>query len=232
MRGLRRLTANRRLFDQELYEAAWLLSECIAQCYEEVEDDRHSHTMGSQAHGSQAHSALELDQTDKLCLLLVGRVKTVAGQPLVTFIEVGCNHYKGAHKRKAALPPAGSTVWLGTEHFKVASADAKAGTLTLNKPVKAANDDAWLQIENRITEPNHDAQLLLVKLDAHKAALRLLDLPFTMEAVLPAEAPIRALLCATYRLLKAMCLDFPLVCTYCSDSPHSLCQRVSERSCT
>jgi hypothetical protein len=56
---------------------------------------------------------------------------------------------------------------------------------------------------------NLDRQLLLLSMGAHKRALQLLRLPFTAEAVRPAELETRSVLHASCRLLKAMSTDCP-----------------------
>ena len=61
---------------------------------------------------------------------------------------------------------------------------------------------------------NQDMQMLLMNLKAHTPALTLLaNLPFEKSEIKADELEIRAVLRAAYRLLKAMCTDFPLMQT-------------------
>ena len=56
--------------------------------------------------------------------------------------------------------------------------------------------------------------MLLMNLKAHTPALTLLaNLPFEKSEIKADELEIRAVLRAAYRLLKAMCTDFPLMQT-------------------
>jgi hypothetical protein len=70
---------------------------------------------------------------------------------------------------------------------------------------------AWLMLETKVGPPDHDMQLLLLKLSAHTHAMKLLHLPFERRHVRRHEVQLRLMLTTTYRLLKAMAVDFPLV---------------------
>lgn len=217
VKRLRRLTANRRLYTNELYEAAWLLGELTVRCYEM--DDGGVDDSASVSKSALTKTALDVDSADTICLTCVGRVDATEGLNEVTFkkrLQPGA----GTEPR---LPAERSTVWIAGKSYKVERADHPTRTLQLDKPVtglpvvhatSAANDEVgsvWIQLESKVLGPDHDTQLLLSKLGASELALKLLTLPFDMSTVRPEEVQLRSVLCAATRLLKAMCNDFPLV---------------------
>ena len=71
--------------------------------------------------------------------------------------------------------------------------------------------EVWIMLATPTRGCNTDMQHLLYNLNAHKAALQLLCIPFNTTEVLPDELQTRAVLRAAYRLLKALCTGFSLM---------------------
>ena len=71
--------------------------------------------------------------------------------------------------------------------------------------------EVWLFLEQHAESdiPNPDMQLLLFNMDCHKIALKLLNFPVSTTPKF-ADAKIREVLLAAYRLLKALCAGFKL----------------------
>lgn len=216
---LGKLAANRRLYSEELYEAAWLVGLLTIQCYDKQEDgaagaaddDGASTVLSATTH---AKSALEVDQSDTRCLTCIGRVRLMGKDAQFVAFEKASGA-GGVPGVKTAVPYVRSIVWIGGESYRVRKLSDGGKVLMLNRPVVAGtlrpDEWAWLQLEHCIQGPNHDTQLLLSRLGADQLALKVLCLPYDMYTVREREAPLRALLCAALRLLKAMCTGFPLV---------------------
>lgn len=286
-RQLHRLAARRRLYDHEMYEAAWLMGELSLTCYADDESDgayaddrsvapsqtsgrgtremlqrRNTHgsigTQRSRASGagrsqfSATPTSLELNGGARKCLALVGRATVEGGSDRIVFLELGLANATAASDAPAVATDSASgggggvgggvggsaytdatglvrvhaSLWIGGEQYRVMSVSTQSvedGTGRRTAPrtvVKldrayagASVHSEWVQAERRVSRPNHDMQLLLSKLGASAAALKLLQLPFETTRVLPHEQKLRAMICASYRLLRAMCNDFGLLQT-------------------
>ena len=221
MRKLNRLAARRRLYDHEIYEAAWLMSDLTIRCFDEEDLDReggsiagHSRIAPSRAPSGSSRrgpaTQMDVDHTKHLCLSLVGRATVKKGATVVTLTEIGIGPLLGASAASAGLSP-NCSVWICGDKYKVAKADDRTTDFILDAPYKGESADiVWVQVERRIGGPDHDIQLLLSKLGTVAAVMQLLQLPFDAATVRADERKKRALLCGAYRLLKAMCNEFPV----------------------
>ena len=66
----------------------------------------------------------------------------------------------------------------------------------------------WVQAS---VSHNADVQSLLYDMGVHELAIQLLQLPIQMDKMAKEDLPTRAVLCASYRLLRAMATHFPVV---------------------
>ena len=245
-RQLERLAVRRRLYDHELYEAAWLMGELTLSCFDAEDGDSSlyedssrpssrtrvvSNAMSRGGMSAAQSSAFSrgtpggvrsindvVERTRNTCLVLIGRATTIEGSRRIAFLEHGLRGKAGGSSGELYE---NDILWVGHHCYRVAamgvetSDDAAPVTIvTLDRPLvgKSAQSE-WVQTERRISGPNHDRQLLLSKLGASKVAMQLLQLPFDMTQVRPAERKIRAMVCAAYRLLRAMCNEFSLLQT-------------------
>ena len=103
-----------------------------------------------------------------------------------------------------------------------------ATPLSVNDPAQDAppsmaaggEGEVWIFVEQRCEAglPNPDMQLLLYNMDAHKVAMKLLQLPLppprssapTTDQAWSTEHGTRQTLLAAYRLLRALCSSFKI----------------------
>ena len=245
MQKLQRLAARRRLYDHELYEATYMLSDLTVHCYDHHDEEggvhgegpspagRRSGASGSQMTGKSRRvtsvvarsKALELDSSNNTFLALVGLGQVTKGDKQVSFTEIGLGGGSGsgsgtdgsdgdACRSAAAVLRSGSMVVICGAEYRVSKVDDGSGSFWLERGYEGETSSqaapAWVQLKRRIAEPDHDIQLLLSRLGTAEVVLKLLQLPFDGARVRPEERRKRALLCGAYRLLKAMCNEFPL----------------------
>ena len=236
---LGRLAARRRLFDHERYAAARLMGQLTMYCYEEgVESSAMSRTSrrtGLATSRTSGKRSAQTDHTAGLYLLLVGKGRITLGSETVEVTHMDVE--KGTAPRRIRKH---DRLQIEGQMCSVLQADATGTRLTLDKPISLAlpagmegeppmppalidgdgTGEVWLMLENHSPEMNLDCQLLLLNMGAHKAALRLLQLPFDMCEIRGDELELRAVLRASYRLLKAMTAG-------CSRAQHELVHSLS-----
>ena len=236
LRQLSRLAARRRLFNEELYTATFLMSELTTKLHDEWEDAASgggkSHAGRSHAgksHAGKSHAASyrrsavsNVDHTQGVYLRLIGRAVVQLGSTDVTI-----THLEGD---PPLLPKPGQRVQIEGTICTVRSAMMGLGeasaTLKLAQPFEPSREmgwtlhpnlqaggsgEVWVMLEMRTPGVDKDLQTLLLNLKAHNTVLQLLKLPFTRKHTVPSELGLRALIRMCYRLLKAMTVEFSVM---------------------
>ena len=186
-------------------------------CYEENDDSAgKSHRTGMTRMTSQTGgAAASTDHTAGLYLLLCGRANARLASDKLEMIEYGesCRPLRRGDK-----------VQVEGGVYTLTAADADGTHLSLDRPLalelpagvqhgapavppalaNGKRGDVWVMLEQHSPQMNLDCQLLLLSMGAHKPALRLLQLPFELEAIRPEDLETRAVLRACYRLIKGM----------------------------
>ena len=214
LRKLRKLASRRRLFDDELYQATRLMGTLTMHCYEEA-----AGSAGRSAASRQSKSrAGGTDHTAGIYLQCIGKASCSIGLALIT-LQPPEPGEEARHPLRQ-----GERLQLANRLYTVRGCAADGLVVTLDAPVQfeaeaqvppalrpGGDGVLWVFRECRSAGPNADMQMLLMNLKAHEPALQLLRLPFDFKEERPEELQLRALLRAAYRLLKAMCTQFPLM---------------------
>ena len=234
MKRLDKLAARRKLFANEKYDATRLMGLLTLYCYHdepEPLDPRVGSFKGSfkfKRTGSSREATLITDHTDGLFLLLVGRAIVTLGSTAMTMTHLDTD---GGHG-PAALRVGDRIQLLGSVYTITDSSGMEFSVgqaLTLDRPLAlelpagvhhgeppmplslkdGGSGEVWVMLEKHASGMNLDCQLLLLSMGAHKAAIELLKLPFDADTIVASDLETRAVLRASYRLIKAMTVDCP-----------------------
>ena len=224
LRRLNRLTRRRKLFGEELYQAALLMGQLTMHCYEEgtVAGMGGKSAAGRSATSKRSGktSRTKTDHTAGVYLQLVGRVKVTPGSKKAIFAQRDGTLAERSLRKGERLQVCGKMyVVANWAELDDEITFAEPFALEDGEPVppelrEGASGETWAMLEEKSPGTNQDMQMLLMNLKAHTPALTLLaNLPFEKSEIKADELEIRAVLRAAYRLLKAMCTDFPLMQT-------------------
>jgi hypothetical protein len=214
IRQLQRLSARRRLFGHELYAAVRLMGLLTLYCYEEVAGSArlsHGSRRSLLTRGTARSGTASTDHTAGLYLLLIGRATATLGSDQLVMV------HRDEHGGAAPRPlRRGDKLQLEGSLYKVKAAEGEA--VTLDRPfelelpagvhkgtpavppaLQGGTGEVWVMKEEHSPEMNIDSQLLLLNMGAHRPALQLLELPFTLDAILPQDLETRAVMRACYR---------------------------------
>lgn len=109
--------------------------------------------------------------------------------------------------------PSGMGTGDGSVDARLARATGAAHAGSADQPTdgKPREKPVWVYVQQACTYHNTDAKSLLHNMGAHDLALSFLRLPFNQKDVIGEELNLRAVICGSYRLLKAMASHFALM---------------------